>query len=43
MDINDIINQNKIFISNFIQTTLERYTDSKEFAWKNDLELGFRI
>ena len=43
MDINDIINQNKLFVTKFIQTTLERYTGSKEFVWTSDLELGFRI
>ena len=43
MDINDIINQNKLFITKFIKTTLERYTRSKEFVWTSDLELGFRI
>ena len=41
MDINDVINQNKIFITNFIQTTLERYAE--KIGWTSDLEMGFRI
>ena len=43
MDINDIIKQNETFLTNFIETTLERYSGSKEFEWTSDLGLGFKI
>ena len=42
MDINDIINQNQVFLKNFIETTLERYAESQEVVWTSNLGSGFR-
>ena len=41
MDINDIINQNKEFLTKFVENTLERYAASAEVVWTSDLGMTF--
>ena len=42
MNINDIINQNQVFLKDFIETTLKRYAESKKIVWRRNLGPGSR-